>query len=55
MNCEYKGCKKKAKYNLQNWWNLYEINKEKYEQIDDWEGDENSFYCEEHAKKEKII
>jgi len=49
-------CGKPAKYNLQNWWNLYEIDgKGEYEEISNWEGDTNEFYCEKCAEKEEIF
>ena len=48
---EYKcdECDNPAEYNLQNWWHLYEIdNRGKFTEIDDWEGEGNSFYCQKH-------
>jgi len=51
--CDYEDCKKPAKYNLQNWWHLYELDKDgEYTEIKDWEGDSNEHYCAEHANIE---
>ena len=53
--CGYKGCGNLAKYNLQNWWHLYEVTDGTYNEIQDWEGDDNSYYCKEHAETEGFI
>jgi len=45
-------CGEPAGYNLQNWWHLYEIDdKGDIKEIDDWEGEGNGFYCQEHFDK----
>ena len=51
--CDY--CGKPATINIQNWWHKYEIlpNGET-EEIKDWEGDTNEFYCDECAEKEGV-
>lgn len=40
-------CGKKADYNLQDVWKLWEINNDVIdnEPSDEWEGDTNEFYC----------
>lgn len=40
-------CKKSAVYNLQNWWHLYDIDKDgDFEELKNWEADTNEFWCE---------
>lgn len=47
-------CEKPAKYNMQDWWHTYTIDKEgSFEDYKDWEGDTSEFYCEKCAKKER--
>jgi len=42
-------CGKPATVNIQNWWHKYEIKPDgDMEEVDDWEGDTNEFYCDEH-------
>lgn len=46
-------CGKQAVYNLQNIWKLWSIkNDDDFEENDEWEGDENSFYCEKCYEEE---
>lgn len=59
VKCSIKGCKKRAKYNIQSVWHLYEIHYsknggERYEELKDWDGDDSDSYCEEHSKKELL-
>lgn len=50
------GCGKPAVYNLQRNWHLYDITPEGYFQSnDEWNDDENSFYCEECYEKEMSL
>lgn len=50
---ECQDCGKQATINLQNTWSKWSItNDEKFERVKEWEGDENSFYCEDCYEKE---
>lgn len=41
-------CGKPATINIQNWWHEYSIdNKGNTKEIDDWEGDQNDFFCDD--------
>ena len=43
-----KDCGKPATYNIQNWWHEYSIDNDgEFNEVNDWEGDDNSFYCDE--------
>jgi len=52
-------CGKKAKYNLQTRWHLYEITgedeNEDFKEMETWDGDDNEFLCKKCAKEEGII
>jgi len=56
-----KKCGKKAKYNIQLNWHLYEITGENdcedFKELKTWDGsdDDNEFFCEKCAKEEEII
>jgi hypothetical protein len=49
-------CKKVATINLQNNWSEFSINpKGNFTRMKEWEGDENSFYCDECYEKEMSL
>lgn len=57
VKCDYKGCKKLAKYNLQKLYHLYEVfhykDGTRYEELKTWDSEEdNEHYCAEHANNE---
>ena len=42
-------CGKPATFNQQDWNKLYSISREgDFQEIDDWEGSYNEFYCDKH-------
>ena len=42
-------CGKPATHNIQDWWHAYEIDKDgEFTEVNDWEGSDNSFYCDDH-------
>ena len=48
-------CGKKAVYNLQNAWKLYDIIKDvDFELNDEWEGETNDFYCSDCYENNKF-
>lgn len=48
-------CGKPAEYNVQNWFRSYSIDNDgDFQEINDWEGDSNEFYCKKCAEAEGL-